>query len=112
LTWMDANMLGTCNPTGVDGSYNLAEIDVYPNPFDLEVRFSINTPESGRIRIRIYNVLGEEMKALSQTSDPAGQTEIIWNPAEDPGGSLPAGIYLYTIELNDHTIGSGKVVKR
>ncbi len=112
LAWMDANMLGNCNPTGVDGIYNLAEIDVYPNPFDREVRFSINTPKSGRIRVRIYNVLGEEVKVLSHTSDPAGQTEIIWNPAEDPGGILPAGIYLYTIELNDHTIGSGKVVKQ
>lgn len=111
LTWMDANMLGNCNPTGGDGMIQLAEIDVYPNPFDTEARFTIYTSEPGRIRLRIYNVLGEEVKMLIQSSDYSGQTDITWNTGDESGTILP-GIYLYTLEMDDRIIGSGKVVKR
>ena len=91
-------------------SNNLAEIDVYPNPFDREVRFAIYAPESGRIRI--YNVLGEEIKVMTQPAGLSGETEIVWNISEEPYLFIPSGIYLYTIELDDIKVASGKIVKQ
>jgi len=111
LDWMDANMLGNCNPTVVNGFNNPADITVYPNPFRTEVRFNISTTQSGVIRIKIYNLLGEEIAMLTHPTDQTGEAEVIWR-ISDQSGTIPSGIYLYVIELDTNKIGSGKIVKQ
>jgi len=65
----------------------------YPNPFNpsTTIRFSIINPDV--VKIKIYDVLGREVKTLVNEFKQAGTYEIQFNAS-----SLASGIYLYRIE--------------
>ena len=65
----------------------------YPNPFNpsTTIRYSITQPDV--IRIKVYDVLGREVKTLVNESKQAGNYEVHFNAA-----GLASGIYLYRIE--------------
>jgi hypothetical protein len=112
LAWMDNNMLGNCNPLSERGSEIVSDISVFPSPFRDKVFFKIFTNQTGLIRIRIFSVVGKEIKVLTQMSEPFGESEISWTISPYDDVSVPQGIYLYSIELDDIRIGSGKLVKQ
>jgi hypothetical protein len=77
--------------------YNLFQN--YPNPFNpsTTIRFSVVQPDL--VRIKIYDVLGREVKILVNEIKQAGTYEVQFDAS-----GLASGIYLYRIE-------SGKFVQ-
>jgi hypothetical protein len=67
----------------------------YPNPFNpgTTIRFSI--PEDGIVSIRLYNLLGLELKVLLSEHRRAGAYTISVD-----GTKLATGNYLYSLELS------------
>ncbi|MEO8231334.1 MAG: FG-GAP-like repeat-containing protein [Ignavibacteriota bacterium] len=65
----------------------------YPSPFNptTTVKFSIG--HSKNISIKIYNVLGKEIKQLLQENLPAGEHTVQWNGKDDKGNNLTNGVY-------------------
>jgi len=68
----------------------------YPNPFNplTTIRFSI--PVSGNVELKIYNVLGKEIKILTDRFYNSGNHEV-----EFDAGALSSGVYFYTIGSGD-----------
>jgi len=65
----------------------------YPNPFNPEtnIRFSIVKP--ARVRLTVYNLLGQQVAELVDEYLKAGIYEIDWK-----AGELPSGLYFYTLK--------------
>jgi len=70
----------------------------YPNPFNPNtvIRYSLN--ENSFVSLKIYNVLGREVKSLVNETRPAGIYDV-----EFDGSNLSSGIYLYTLNADGIT---------
>ncbi len=65
----------------------------YPNPFNPQtnIKFELNKLE--QISIKVYDVLGKEIKQLLQKNLPSGEHNIQWDGKGNEGNTLPSGIY-------------------
>jgi hypothetical protein len=78
-------------------SYNLYQN--YPNPFNPVTIIKFSVPERSHISINIYNLLGGEIKTLVNEVKQTGTYSVSFN-----AGSLPSGIYFYTLRGNNYSI--------
>jgi hypothetical protein len=70
----------------------------YPNPFNPSTNIKYSIKENSMVSIKIYDILGREMKTLVNKSHPAGIYNIKFDAAE-----LAVGIYIYKIQAGDFT---------
>ena len=70
----------------------------FPNPFNpiTTIRYAI--PKDSFVKITIYDVLGNVIKNLLQKHQSSGFKTISWDVTDDKGKTIPAGIYIYSIE--------------
>jgi hypothetical protein len=71
----------------------------FPNPFNPSTTIRYSLPEEGFVKLVIYNMLGEEIVTLVNSTQKAGRYEVAFN-AEN----LSSGVYLYRLETSDFTI--------
>ncbi|MDQ7816383.1 MAG: T9SS type A sorting domain-containing protein [Melioribacteraceae bacterium] len=64
----------------------------YPNPFNPVTTIEYQLPIDGRVSIKIFNILGEEIKTLVNETRQAG-----YYTEEFNGSSLSSGVYLYAL---------------
>lgn len=74
----------------------------FPNPFNPSTTINFGLPSAQYVRLRIYNVLGQEVSILVNHKLPAGIHSYQWSPAD-----FSSGIYYYVLEAN----GSRQVKK-
>ncbi|TKJ42545.1 hypothetical protein CEE37_02325 [candidate division LCP-89 bacterium B3_LCP] len=67
---------------------------VFPNPFNNETVISFSLPSSERIRIAIYNLLGQEVATLTDQIYAGGMYNVRWDGRNDLGHMITSGIYL------------------
>jgi hypothetical protein len=77
-------------------SYSLQQN--YPNPFNPATQIVVSIPESGMYTLRVYNIIGQEVKVLLNDNLNAG-THIFNFDASN----LTSGIYFYTFSGNNFT---------
>jgi hypothetical protein len=68
----------------------------YPNPFNPATNISFILPEDARVRITVYNLLGEQVAELIDTDFAAGSHTVSFE-AE----GLTSGIYFYKMEAGN-----------
>jgi hypothetical protein len=72
-------------------SYDL--LQNYPNPFNPETNIIFRVAETGNVKLRIFDLLGNEIKILVNEEKPPGEYSVKFN-AE----GLASGVYIYRIE--------------
>ena len=65
----------------------------YPNPFNPTTRIVFTLPQSGEVRLDVYDLQGRHIRQLLTGVQPAGEREVIFE-ADD----LSAGVYFYRLE--------------
>jgi hypothetical protein len=68
----------------------------YPNPFNPFTHIKYDIPKDGNVKITVYNVLGEEIKILTDEFKKPGKYDIVFD-----GINLASGIYFFKIEVNN-----------
>ena len=68
----------------------------YPNPFNPTTTIEYSIPESGNVKLIIYNSLGEVVETLVNKFEEAGTYNISFD-----GLNLSSGIYFYRIEAEE-----------
>jgi len=69
----------------------------YPNPFNPTTVIEYALPKSCDVRIKIYNILGQEVRNLVNERQEAGYKIIGWDGKDDRGKEISSGIYFYRI---------------
>jgi len=70
----------------------------YPNPFNPETAFKYTLPEDSEVSIRIYDLLGKEVKTLVGKHQQAGYYTETWDGLDDEGRVASSGIYFILME--------------
>ena len=70
----------------------------YPNPFNPETIIQFQLPEASHVELKIFNMLGEEVRTLVNSQYQAGHHTIKWDGTDGNGNSVSNGVYLYRIQ--------------
>jgi hypothetical protein len=65
----------------------------YPNPFNPSTKISFSLPTESKVKLQIFNTLGEIITTLVDETNSAGVHEVNWNAS-----NLASGVYLYRID--------------
>jgi hypothetical protein len=65
----------------------------YPNPFNPVTTIGYEVPTGGRVTLRVYTILGQEVTTLVDEVQQAGQKSVRWD-----AGGVAGGIYLYRLK--------------
>jgi hypothetical protein len=76
------------------GEYQLFQN--YPNPFNPETKIRFNLPQEGKVKLTVFNIIGEQVAELINEEMPQGAHEISFN-----GVNLASGIYLYRLDIEN-----------
>lgn len=71
----------------------------YPNPFNSKTVISFKLPKTMNIRLKVYDLLGREIKTLIDNRKQAGEYKVVLN-AEN----LASGIYIYRLITDEFTL--------
>ena len=81
----------------------------YPNPFNPSTQISYQLASDSKVSLKIFNIIGEEVKTLVSENQTAGKHLITLN-----GSDLSSGVYIYKIEARGNNgsafISSKKLV--
>jgi hypothetical protein len=75
----------------------------YPNPFNPSTKISFSMPLSSFVTIKIYDMLGREVKTLANNDMPAGVHSLEWKGDNNSGGLVASGTYIYRINAGEFT---------
>ena len=65
----------------------------FPNPFNSTTTIEYTLPQSGYVRLYVYDILGREIETLVEKYQEAGLYTFIWK------SEVPSGIYFYRVEI-------------
>lgn len=69
-------------------------LDNYPNPFNNSTVIRFRLPERTRVRVTIFNQLGQQVELLEDRVRSQGEHKITWDT-----GNLPSGVYYYSLSF-------------
>lgn len=70
----------------------------FPNPFNPETKIVFDLPESGQVKLVIYNIKGQKVKTLLDCYMSPGRSEMLWNSKDDNGKRVSSGVYFYRLQ--------------
>lgn len=73
----------------------------YPNPFNSATAIMYDLPTPSRVKIEIFNVLGQTVRTLADDEKPAGSHRVTWDGNTSSGRPAATGVYLYRIQAGD-----------
>ncbi len=85
---------------GIPLTYELEQN--YPNPFNPETVIRYQLPNSGKVTLKVYDLMGREVATLVNKEQEAGRYEVRFG-----SNSISSGVYFYHIDA-----GSFKAVKK
>ena len=71
----------------------------YPNPFNPSTFIRWAQPQTGQVRLSVYNILGQEVATLTDEVRPAGTHEIRLDAL-----GWASGVYVYVLEAGEQTL--------
>jgi len=81
----------------------------YPNPFNPATIISYSIPDNYQIRIRIIDIIGREIKTLSNHYQSSGKHSIIWDGKDNLNKQMSSGIYFVLLETGEKIL-SQKII--
>ncbi|MCX6143203.1 MAG: T9SS type A sorting domain-containing protein [Ignavibacteriales bacterium] len=85
--------VGNAVPTSFELSQN------YPNPFNPSTTIRYMLPMSGKVNLRVYNLLGQVVETLVEQQQNAGAYVVVFNASR-----LSSGTYFYKLETDQYSV--------
>ena len=73
----------------------------YPNPFNNTTNISYELFADSFVKLTIYDLRGNVVKNLINTKQRAGNKSLCWSAIDNSGKLVAAGVYQYSIEINN-----------
>lgn len=77
----------------------------YPNPFNPSTNIEFELKEDSKVKLTVYNVLGEEVTELVNRDMNAGTHKVEFN-----GANLASGMYVYRLDVDNKFTETKKMV--
>ena len=72
----------------------------YPNPFNPTTTLSYSIPQSGVVRLVVYDAAGRKVKTLEDGFRNAGPQQAVWNGRDDAGRPVSSGVYFARLKAS------------
>lgn len=66
----------------------------YPNPFNPSTTISFFLPEEGKVKLAVFNIVGQPVAVLIDDVKSQGEYSIEWDASD-----VPSGMYIYQLEV-------------
>ena len=73
----------------------------YPNPFNPSTRIEYRLAKTARVTLKIYNLVGQEVRTLVDAEKPQGAYTLEWGGRNTFGKAVTSGVYFYKLEAGD-----------
>jgi murein tripeptide amidase MpaA len=84
--------------SGTNSNFNNYSLSQnYPNPFNPSTQIDFEIPSEGFVLIKLYDILGNEVRTLLKEIKKAGHYSLLLNAVD-----LPSGIYLYKMQSGSY----------
>jgi hypothetical protein len=77
---------------------SLETISNHPNPFSVYTHIQYSLHKRSKVRIIIYNMLGQKVRLLENSYKNPGSYSLQWNGTDEQEHSLPSGFYICSIQ--------------
>jgi len=94
-------ILNTETKTAVPASYALHQN--FPNPFNPTTTIEYEIKDVGDVVVEIFNVLGKRIKRYAIPNQPSGYYSMKWLGKNEENKHVGAGVYFYSLTVNDYT---------
>ena len=79
-------------------------LETSPNPFNPTITIRFQLPETARVQLSIYNLLGQRVQVLMpEELQSAGEYAVIWNGQDESGQLVASGMYIVQLKINERT---------
>ncbi|MBS4035206.1 MAG: T9SS type A sorting domain-containing protein, partial [Ignavibacterium sp.] len=92
-------------PSFVIDNYELFQN--YPNPFNPSTTIRYDLLEDGLVTLKVFDILGQEVKTLVNSVQPARRYEVQFNSE-----GLASGVYIYRLQVNDFSQSKKMIILR
>ena len=76
----------------------------YPNPFNPSTSVEFGLPSASKVKISVFNILGQEIKVLVNGTVSAGQHSIVWNATDENGKKVSSGLYFLKLQAGETSL--------
>ena len=88
-------------------------IERYEAGTELEYDVEAVVPKvAGRVRLVVYNILGQLVKVLVDGDQAAGPHTVVWDGRDNAGGEISSGVYFYRVRAGDFSATRKMVLVR
>jgi hypothetical protein len=77
--------------------------NAYPNPFSNELHITYSLFANDKVTVKIYDIIGEEVKTLCDAKQSAGTHTLIWDGTNNSGSRAKDGYYIYSFSTSKAT---------
>jgi hypothetical protein len=95
-------VISRANATSNEGSVRVTELALeqnYPNPFNPSTAIRFSLPQSGNVRLGVYDVNGRLIEQLVNSAMTQGNHTVRWNAA-----GQASGVYMLRLEASGQTL--------
>jgi hypothetical protein len=75
----------------------------YPNPFNPVTEIQFDVPVESKVKLTIYNLMGQEVTTLSHSTLEAGFHSVRWDGTNGLGEQVGTGLYFYRLSSPSFT---------
>ncbi len=79
----------------------------YPNPFNPTTMIQFELPKESRIRLEVFNIIGQKVATMFEGVKPAGYHDILFDASH-----LTSGIYIYKLTVPNQTFAKKMVLTK
>jgi len=79
-------------------------VENYPNPFNAQTRISYQVTAPGRVRLEIFNLLGQSVATLVDAEAATGLYSVLWDGRDSRGRTVSSGTYFYRLTLGAESV--------
>jgi hypothetical protein len=95
------DITGATGPTALPTDFALYQN--VPNPFNPVTTIMFDLPERTFVKLHIYDVNGQSVRALLNEEMSPGRQATKWNGKDSKGRNVASGIYFYRLETSRFT---------
>ena len=99
LQWLDENIPGLCEISGITETSLSDRVNCYPNPTNDYLIIDYALPSAKNVSIHLYNYSGSELLLIPQGIKTTGKHSLKLETA-----TLPPGIYMVKFEIGTDTV--------